>query len=285
VSVFDFGLVDGQPFLVLEWVDGTDLDGALSMMARPSVELALHLVAEVAYGLEHAHRARDLEGRPMAIVHRDVSPENVLVSFDGDVKLTDFGIAYARRRLESTRIGIAKGKLPYMAPEQLRSDDLDARTDIFALGCVLHRIVSGRTPFSDDRVKDLAEIDPTLPEDVRSIVWRATRPLKKDRYESAEAMAQDAARALARRAAEDPRGQLREWLRPFRRDGSTLKDAEVGPKKGDLVDLELVLGSGDEFQESGPQITPQSTMTGDPEVVKPAELPEDNDDLEGSTIG
>src|SRR5205823_6136356 len=108
-------------------------------------EVALYMCREEAHALDHAHRARDLEGRDLGVVHRDVSPSNVLVSWDGDVKLTDFGIAFAYDRTEQTHDGSAKGKLSYMPPEQALGERVDARADVFALGCTLHALLTGRS--------------------------------------------------------------------------------------------------------------------------------------------
>src|SRR5687768_422945 len=128
VSVFDFGVLDDEPFLVSEWVDGVDLARLAELAgesgARMPVEIALRIATEVAYALAYAHEARDVEGRLMNIVHRDVSPENILVSWEGDIKLADFGIARAIRRLEETRVGVTKGKLGFMAPEQIKGQDV-----------------------------------------------------------------------------------------------------------------------------------------------------------------
>jgi serine/threonine-protein kinase len=283
VSVFDFGVVGDQPFLVLEWVDGDDLHGVLAsaeLAKRPmSAEVALYITAEVALGLQHAHVARDANGRPMAIVHRDVSPENILVSFEGEVKLTDFGIAFARRRLESTRTGVALGKLPYMAPEQLRGDEVDARADVFALGCVLHRALTGRTPFDEDRIKDRAKIDADLPEDIRAIITRATRYARSDRYPGAAEMAKDLIEALTSRSKEDPRFLLRDWLQLLGRESPSA----AGPTKGDLVDVALVLGRGDEFERQDP--TPTATASDGQESGGTQDPGRLDLDLAGSTIG
>src|SRR5262249_24606252 len=154
--------------------------------------------------LSHTHRARDADRQPLSIVHRDVSPENIMVSVEGDVKLTDFGIAWARQRLEATRIGVAKGKLAYMAPEQLRGDQVDPRTDLFALGCTLHVMLSGRTPFDGDPSLP-ASIDPAIPKEVAALIARAVRAAPKDRYASADEMAGALGALLARRLERDAR--------------------------------------------------------------------------------
>lgn len=148
VPVFDFGCVDGYYYLAMEHVAGWDL-AALSARARIvgltwPVELACHIVAEVLEGLAYAHQKRDSAGRPLEIVHRDVSPSNILLSEDGQVKLLDFGIARTQAREHETRTGVIKGKPGYMSPEQASGRTVDARADIWSCGAVLYELMAGR---------------------------------------------------------------------------------------------------------------------------------------------
>jgi serine/threonine protein kinase len=228
VSVLDFGIMDGLPYQVLELVDGLDLFEASSRGRRASVPLgpalALHVAGEVAHGLAYAHAIRDERGKPLGVVHRDVSPGNVLLSWAGDVRLTDFGVAYALERLAITRVGEAHGKLGYMAPEQALSLQVDARTDLFALGCLLHWMAVGETPLEDEvaRRELLAgaelPLSDALEPDLARIIARAVRAAPEDRYPDAATMAEECAEALARRSDRDPRGLLRAWLTSLRDD-------------------------------------------------------------------
>ncbi|MBI2376903.1 MAG: serine/threonine protein kinase [Deltaproteobacteria bacterium] len=219
VAALDFGLDGGRAYLVTELVDGLDLasirEAAIAAGAPVPAEVALFIAAEAARGLEHAHTAVDDAGRPLDIVHRDVSPENLLVSWQGDVKVADFGIAYAVRRLEQTRVGMTKGKLSYMAPEQLLGGTLDHRADIFGLGCTLHFALAGRSAIRDpsDRAIELAR---ELPLDIRAIVLRATQLRAADRHDSAESFAEACDSALYTRIGRDPRSVLRVWLKSLR---------------------------------------------------------------------
>src|SRR4051794_39133078 len=156
VQIFDVGLGDdAQYFLVMEYVDGKDLGaiqrGLETSRRRIPSDLALHVAAEVCEALEHAHSARAPDGKPMSLVHRDVSPSNVLLSRAGEVKLTDFGIA---RRAEQettshgTGRGAVRGKFAYMSPEQARNEHLDPRSDVFAVGILLWELVTSRRLFS-----------------------------------------------------------------------------------------------------------------------------------------
>jgi serine/threonine protein kinase len=147
VSVYDFGR-DGDGFyLVMEYVDGGSLASVLAGGAALSRELAVHIVAEVARAADHAYRARDLEGHPLRVVHRDISPHNVLLSRAGDVKLADFGIARAERQLSRTATGSVLGKVAYMSPEQLAGRPVDGRADVFALGVMLWELTIGVAAF------------------------------------------------------------------------------------------------------------------------------------------
>jgi serine/threonine protein kinase len=222
VGVLDFAFADEVPFQVLEYVDGLDLE-AIARRAkekRSSIgeSLALWICLEVAHALGHAHEATDDDGSPLRIVHRDVSPSNVLVSWSGDVKLADFGIAVAAGRKARTQVGYAKGKPAFMAPEQWLGSDVDARTDIFALGCVLHWMIAGASPIEDDRARKeiirgaQAALSPSLPDDVRVIVARALRSNKGERHPSAAAFAAECAAALTKRALADGRSKLRDLM-------------------------------------------------------------------------
>jgi eukaryotic-like serine/threonine-protein kinase len=152
VQIFDVGLGDdGKYFLVMEYVDGRDLGAVqrgLEVRRRLlPFDLALHLGAEICEALEHAHTARAPDGKPMSLVHRDVSPSNVLLSRAGEIKLTDFGIA-KRAEQEATSGGAVRGKFAYISPEQARNEQLDPRSDVFSVGILLWELVTNRRLFS-----------------------------------------------------------------------------------------------------------------------------------------
>jgi len=153
VQVFDFDQVDGRYYIAMELVRGRTLREVVDRCREQGVRLglarAVHVCAEVARALAYAHRLEE-GGAPAGLVHRDVSPQNVLVSFEGEVKLTDFGIARALGSSEVTAPGTVKGKLAYMAPEQARGEAVDGRADVFALGVVLWELCTGRRLFARD---------------------------------------------------------------------------------------------------------------------------------------
>jgi len=225
VSVLDFGVEEGAYFQVLELIDGIDArhvyERAHERGTPLPVELALHICVEVAHGLQSAHAALDEAGRPLHIVHRDVSLENVLVSWQGDVKLSDFGVAKARDRGFMTAAAGVVGKPAYMAPEQATGGEVDARTDVFGLGCALHALLTGVTPLAgEDAMARLLigkplPIAEAIPEDVRALIAKAVSRTKADRFASAGAMAEAMAALRHARMSQDPRVALRDFLAPL----------------------------------------------------------------------
>jgi serine/threonine protein kinase len=182
VAVLDLGTDDGgAPYLVLELVDGCTLQRVLDDAADHGralpIAAVLHVVGRIAAALAYVHGARDASGAPLGLVHRDVTPANVLLGRDGAVKLTDFGIARAAALGSDTLPGFIKGTVRYLAPEQAAGRPVDARADVFALGLVLRRALIGDGP-----------LDPLDPE-LRAIIEAATEPAVRDRLPSAEALA------------------------------------------------------------------------------------------------
>lgn len=204
---------NGQYYIVMEFVDGWNLGNLLGAMRRTGkqmpAECALRIVANVCSGLHAAHTARNDKGVPLGVIHRDVSPQNVLVGRDGSVKLTDFGIAKASSSMEKTRPGVLKGKIAYLAPEGLSGEDIDARADIFAAGIVLYECLTGLHPFrraSDyrtyqailsDPLPSVAERWPRLSSDIDAVLARATARSRQGRYQTAEELLLDLEQLIA----------------------------------------------------------------------------------------
>jgi len=211
-EIFELIELEGLLAVSMEWVDGESLAGLLAGgKERLDPRIAARVVAQAAAGLHAAHELCDAAGRPLGLVHRDVSPQNILISRDGHVRLSDFGIAKAAdNRREATVVGQVKGKLAYMSPEQALSDELDRRSDIFSLGVVLYCAVLGRRPFSragERRAQALArllnvdyarplDVDPTCPVEIASIIERAMQKDPALRYQSADELRQDLERWL-----------------------------------------------------------------------------------------
>ncbi|MEO1273022.1 MAG: serine/threonine-protein kinase, partial [Myxococcota bacterium] len=153
VKIYEFNAYDGSYFIAMELVDGKDLKQTLELAYRKQTRLTAPMIAyiarDVVSALHYAH-ARRVDGKPLGIIHRDVSPHNVLLGFNGDVKLTDFGIAKAASRLTHTRAGTVKGKCAYMSPEQARGKTLDGRSDLFSVGILIHEMLTGRRLFTGE---------------------------------------------------------------------------------------------------------------------------------------
>ncbi len=152
-QVFDLGYFNNQYFIVMEYIDGLDMHQILRMLARRRqripLEVAVYVAAQACEALHYAHNKNDENGQSLEIIHRDVSPQNVMVSRDGEVKLVDFGIAKARMRAQQTQAGIIKGKFYYMSPEQANGKKIDCRTDVYAVGILLYEMLAGKNPYEE----------------------------------------------------------------------------------------------------------------------------------------
>jgi len=202
VQIFELGEIDKQFYIAMESVEGWDLFHILRTLQknnlRVPIDAAVFLTQEVLAGLHYTHSKHDAHGQPLNIIHRDVSPQNVLVSVHGEVKLIDFGIAKASRRRTDTAAGIIKGKLCYMSPEQSRGDTLDPRSDLFSAAIVLYESLTACPMYAEEEHSTAlltkvqrAEIDPItewrpdVPPDLVAIVNRALAPKPQDRYPTA----------------------------------------------------------------------------------------------------
>ncbi len=201
VQVFELGTDADTPYIAMQYVDGLDVLALLRECARAQIRLPAELCALIARdvldALDYAHHATDQRGKPLGIVHRDISPGNVLLSWRGDVKLTDFGIARAAERRHKTEAGTLKGKYGYMSPEQVSSGDVDARSDLFSVGILLAEMVMARRLFTstndldillmvrDARLDRLHKYASEFPVELRSLTMRALQRRPEDRWQSA----------------------------------------------------------------------------------------------------
>ncbi|MFQ5791169.1 MAG: serine/threonine-protein kinase [Acidobacteriota bacterium] len=217
VQIFDLGKKDETYYIAMEYVDGKDLRSILARARRAGttigVDLAALIARQVASALAYAHRQKDAEGRPLQLVHRDVSPQNILIAREGVVKLVDFGIAKAAVKASHTDSGSLRGKLLYMSPEQAWGRQIDKRSDIFSLGLVLFEILTGRSLFMDasdmsilERVREARVISPSslssaVPVELDAVTGRALRKDPPERYQDATEMIRDLDAYLRRRPA------------------------------------------------------------------------------------
>lgn len=228
VQVFDFGEHDGELYMAMEYVDGTTaarlVRAAASRGEEVPLDAALYIALGVLRALDYAHNARDDEGRSLALVHRDVSPGNVLIDRSGAVKLTDFGIARAAEIERRTDAGQLKGKLGYMSPEQVVGRELDARSDLFTVGIALAELVMLRPLFSGPneidvlmriRDADLAVIDRAgsrVPDDIRAVLFKALARDRALRFPTAAAFAEAIEEILRRRRLQVGPAKLAAWV-------------------------------------------------------------------------
>ncbi len=207
VQVFDIGVGDSAYFIVMEYVDGADLKGVIEYMRASGrafpVQAAVYIVAKMCEGLSYAHELTGTDGAPLRIVHRDVSPPNVLITKYGEIKIVDFGLAKATSQLAKSEAGIIKGKFSYLAPEAALGGEVDHRADVFAVGIILWEILAGRRLFLGESdfqtvklvqqasVPSLSKYHRDVPPELESIVARALAQDPAKRYQTARDLARD----------------------------------------------------------------------------------------------
>jgi serine/threonine-protein kinase len=252
--VYELARAGDEHYIAMEYVDGKDARTIIEKCrqgGRPvPAPHAAFIVAEIGVALAAAHTVRDGNGQALELVHRDVSPSNVIVSYAGEVKLCDFGIAKATVSKVRTKTGIIKGKVKYMSPEQALGKRLDHRSDIFSLGSVLYEMLTRQPPFSapnemelilkvrDAKVVPVRTVEPTVPEPLADIVERALRRSRESRFQSGEELAAALRGFLLAHAPGYSRGTLGRFVRKIfareiERELRLLEDYVLGEPKGD----------------------------------------------------
>lgn len=208
VSINEFGEQGGLFYLAMQYVDGKNLRQSLNRFKKEkkyfSLPQVVHIIKEAAKGLDHAHRCVDgTTGAPLNITHRDISPQNIMLSYEGEIRIIDFGIAKAESKIETTKAGTLKGKFGYMSPEQAEGYEVDFRTDIFSLGIVLWELLAQDRLFVSNNeintlkkirechIPSLRKLDPNIPQELERITNKALARDRTLRYQSAEELAQD----------------------------------------------------------------------------------------------
>jgi serine/threonine-protein kinase len=212
VQVFDIGVGDNTYFIVMEYVDGADLKGVIEAYKdtgqRMPVEEACLICVRICEGLAYAHELQDSNGTSLHIVHRDMSPPNVLITRYGEVKIVDFGLAKANSQLEQSEPGVIKGKFGYLSPEAAQGKDVDARTDVFAVGIILWEMLAGRRLFQGNtdletvrqvqkaQVPDIRTLRPDLPQHIVDVLNRSLAGDPNQRYQTARELGHDLNQAM-----------------------------------------------------------------------------------------
>jgi len=205
VQIFDYGNIESAYFIAMEYIDGKNLGEILATFEQGlPVDHGVFIISEICKGLDYSHTKRDDNtGEPLDIVHRDISPQNMLISYQGEVKISDFGISKARSEPSLTQAGVIKGKMAYLSPEQALGGPVDHRTDIYALGLVFYETLTGKRVyrFSSDieaiRAIPKMEIDPLnhampqIPIELNRIVMKCLEKEQDLRYQNASALYAD----------------------------------------------------------------------------------------------
>ena len=206
VQIYDFGSVNSTYYIAMEYLYGKDLKLVTERYKEKelplSIENALYIAAQVCAGLDYAHKLKDFRGRPLNIIHRDIGPHNIFVSYDGQVKIIDFGIAKAAIQNTKTQDGSIKGKMAYMSPEQAMGESIDHRSDIFAMGILIYEMVTHKRMFEGDAFRVFAKVreadftpaeivNEALPRDLCRIIDKALTKDREQRYQSAEELLAD----------------------------------------------------------------------------------------------
>jgi serine/threonine-protein kinase len=206
-QVYQLGKLENRYYIAMEYVSGVNLKEFLDRHLLDGLhvppELGTFIISRVCRGLEYAHRKRDAKGQPLGVVHRDVSPKNIMIAADGEVKLTDFGIAKARHLMKDQEGEVLMGKVQYMSPEQAQYQPTDARSDLFSLGVVMFELLTGQVLFGSDSTATAMQnvvykpippprkLNPAIPEEVERVILKATQRDPAMRYASAGEMGYD----------------------------------------------------------------------------------------------
>ncbi|MFP2961822.1 serine/threonine protein kinase, partial [Myxococcus sp. 1LA] len=298
-SIYELGNIVGSYFISMEYIPGKDMRAIFDRCRKKGepapVPLVAFCVSKMCEGLDYAHRKKDGMGRDMNIVHRDISPQNILISYEGEVKVIDFGIAKAAGKATKTQAGILKGKFGYMSPEQIRGLPLDRRSDVFAIGVCLYEMLTGERLFVGDsdfsvleKVRKAEVPSPTtynrrIPEVLERIVLKALAKDVDERYQYASELGDDLQRFLITSDTIFSRKDLAQYMKStfaedVEREKQRLLDyADIKPPEGMQAALEAA-SFNSPIQPSAPPpapvpvvqpVAPQPRMTGSMPAVAP----------------
>lgn len=278
VQIYDLGKVGKAYFIAMEYIRGYDLHSLLRLNKKQKTYLplgvALRIFADMCAGLDYAHHAVDVEGRPLGVVHRDVTPSNVLVSMEGHSKVVDFGIAKATALGENkTKTGTIKGKFAYLAPEQVMGQPIDRRVDIWAAGIVLYELLVQRNPFKGDteyhtlqnivtgELRSVTELRPEIPAAFEAIVNKALSRNVATRYSTAAELMHDVETTATKHTINLGYGEVSNYLRSYEAALQSQRDNDV---ESDVVGSQSDIVPGSRFSANNTEV----------DVVRPAPPPD-----------
>jgi hypothetical protein len=293
-QIYELSSIANSYFIAMEYVSGKDMRAVFDRCRKRGepapIPLSCYLIAQCCEGLDYAHRANDKTGRPMGIVHRDVSPQNALISYEGEVKVIDFGIAKAAGKATKTQAGILKGKFGYMSPEQIRGLPLDRRSDVFAIGVCLYEMLTGERLFVGDsdfsvleKVRKVEVLPPShfnrkIPDALEKIVMKSLAKDVDERYSYASELAEDLRKFLYTSGYSFGRKDLAAFMKAtFAEDVDKEKTrlqeyAEIKAPEGMLAAAEMGFGVGQVPAASGMAVN-ASAVTALPTMAPPSVAP------------
>jgi serine/threonine protein kinase len=256
VQVFDIGHADDTYFIVMEFVEGVDLKAILEwrrrIRKRLTIGQTIYMIMEVCKGLSYAHDLMNPEtGRPLGIVHRDISPANVLISRNGEIKLADFGLAKAASQVEATDPGVVKGKMSYLSPEAARGENVDHRADIFSVGILLYEALTSKRLFYGEsdyqtvemvrsaKIPSISQQNPEVEPEFEEIVRKALARRVEDRFQTANDLQDALAHYWFSRGLKMIQRDIADLVRACLEEQATLSTGTGGKKKANLVDTIL----------------------------------------------
>ena len=258
VQIYDFGSIDDEYFIAMEYLFGKDLR-SLTRKAKEtatplSLENTLYIASRICAGLDYSHHLKDLQGKPLNIIHRDINPQNIFLTYEGQVKIIDFGIAKAASHNSHTHEGLIKGKLAYMSPEQATGKTIDHRSDIFSTGIILYELLAGRRMFEGEtmevyslvreaRYEPLDKLMPDLPANLHEIVERALAKEPDQRYQTCGEMLADLEECIFEMAVRPNTRSFANFVKEFFKEELAVEENALWEKTQVYVDNESDTGN------------------------------------------
>jgi len=258
VQIYDFGSIDGEYFIAMEYLFGKDLRN-LTYKARETaiplgLENTLYIISRICAGLDYSHNLKDLQGKPLNIIHRDINPQNIILTYEGQVKIIDFGIAKAASHNSTTHEGLIKGKLAYMSPEQATGKTIDHRSDIFSSGIIFYELLAGRRMFEGEtmqiysqvreaRYEPLDKLLPDLPAKLHEVVERALAKEPDERYQTCGEMLADLEECIFELSVRPNGRSFASFVKEFFKEELAVEETALWKKTRVYGDEESDLGS------------------------------------------